>query len=241
MKYLIISTCSIFLIGALATSLYMYPTKTYRRADIIVHHTELSPLSQERITAIAKTYSHDTDLLYHMQKHFPTLLNVHIIRSGNNKQYIEYDIDTPIAYIHEKDTETGFVLFAQGAIIPHTLVAEDIIESLPSIIIKNNESFDEFTRQEKITIATILSAIDHEIIHSHTIICINKTLLVLQDTDNTYQIWYSPATPLSFIQKAITYALHKKSLGTTYKPYIIETRIPQTIIIKNKSKGWIPS
>jgi len=240
MKYLFIGTMSIFLLVTGILVLYAYPTKPYRRVAFLTQNTALSVRAHERIAAIAKTYPHNAELFYSMLQHFPALLNIHISLDGCGEQQIEYDIEKPIACIKTKDAPIHAILFANGITLPQELIAEDMITTLPTIIISTDSTFEDLPQQEKELYAHLISSISSQIAFNHTIALLNKTLLVLQDADQEYQLWCSSATPLSFIERSVAYAHNKKLSIATHSPYIIETRIPQTIIIKNKSKGWIP-
>jgi hypothetical protein len=240
MKYLFVGTCTLFLLGTMALVLYTHPTKSYRPVTFLAQNSTLSNLAHERIAAIAKTYPHNTELFKSILQHFPALLNIHISRSGSGLQQIEYDIEKPIACIKPKNGSTSAILFANGTTLPEELIAEDITARLPIIIIHTESIFENLSEQEKEAYAHLIASISSQVLLNHTITLLNKTLLVLQDAEQECQLWCSPATPLSFIERSITYADNKKSSTTTHAPYIIETRIPQTIIIKNKSKGWIP-
>ena len=220
-------------------SSFFTPTHT-----LDVDQSFFSQRGQERIQSIMQSL-HCSSRGYSnafavVDEYVPAVGALDVFMLANGERHVVVETKKPATLCVQPNGLVSSVLFADGALCDQSLLTPTLCASLPQVT--TPASFATLSpKSDRLLFAAWVS---NSSVDDHMCSWIDKTCITLTPKNNQYQLWCTHTTSMQLLHEAIELMRSRVDDVQTNKKRqqvkpVVDLRIPHTIIVKNKPKGWV--
>ncbi|KKR96924.1 MAG: hypothetical protein UU47_C0005G0037 [candidate division TM6 bacterium GW2011_GWE2_41_16] len=231
------------------------------RATSINAQQILSQHATDRFDALVTLalQNHDRDTISsQMAVHLPVINKFDVYYRADGKHDLEATTHTPCALIsysqaqsfpHQETLSNNAeqtsapiqdILLSNGAICPIDQISTEKLTA-PLVHVPSAQTIAAMSLRTRIAYARWVPKLPEWITQHYSLNLLDKTRFVLAAHDKASELWCTSKTTHTHLTKALE--CMQKSIETSKerRPHmrIADLRTPRTIVIKNKSKGWV--